>query len=370
MAARRERQRLRVIRSQPVERPHLYTVIMLPPSGADVNEFCNAFYDLESSSAIHFPKRQVQFYYHRLHWVFPSRRDERDWYRPERPQPSLQHSISSILDLIKEEALWVPRRNIFLGGVGEGMGVALAAFLTDGTGDFAGLIGLSGSLLMADTIVGSDDRQLAGATSLAAHMRIACQARVAYYPTKYGKLLKGEAASGRENLSRSRGDAILPYFSKLMGVTPADRQLPANRITPIMICNVASVDETFPASSGVRASQVLRQGMGLPSVVYKGISHGATPKEDIIGFIMENIRPGHKQGSGEDGLLKVEHMFSIEPDEPDDFVEPDELVEPDEFVEPYELSLSNSSESSSDSSDEFDEPDEPDESAGEGPSGS
>lgn len=61
---------LEIFRSQPIERPHLYTVIMLHPAGADVQEFCDTFHGLESPKIEHIAN-QVEAY-RRVHWIFPS----------------------------------------------------------------------------------------------------------------------------------------------------------------------------------------------------------------------------------------------------------------------------------------------------------
>lgn len=59
-------------------------------------------------------------------------------------QPDLQNSIDHVLAAIDREAKLVPRKNIFLCGFDQGMALALATFIVDGTGDFSGVIGLSG----------------------------------------------------------------------------------------------------------------------------------------------------------------------------------------------------------------------------------
>lgn len=56
----------------------------------------------------------------------------------------MRKSVNMILHVVAEQERQVPRNHIFLGGVGQGCAAALAAFLADGTGEFAGLIGLGG----------------------------------------------------------------------------------------------------------------------------------------------------------------------------------------------------------------------------------
>lgn len=225
-----------------------------------------------------------------------------------------------ILETIDEEAKYVPRKNIFLGGLGQGMGVALATFLVDGTGDFAGLIGLSGFLPMADLVAKTDDIKLA--ETLAAEIRVACKARAVYHPAQFGHLLVGSKVNGKAN-GETEGSLPPPpgvpdFFDKMM-----NPEHPLNRITPILIYNSYD-DETVPASAGLQAFRLLNRRMGL-SVLYRenlaGTTGPAQPvssvrgKADIVNFILDNMEfsVNNKERDGAGGLVEIKEMFLMEP---------------------------------------------------------
>lgn len=301
---------------------------MLHPAGAAVREFFNIIHGLESPK-VELPAEKAEAY-RCVHWIFPSgdfemplsTKDEeasktrRRWYDPQEPQPGLQIAIDMILGSIDEEAKYVPRTNIFLGGVGQGMGVALATFLVDGTGDFAGLIGLSGFLPMADLVGKIDDIKLAEAITV--EMRMACKARAMYHPASFGHLLVGSKANAEAEGSLPPSLGVPDFFGKM-----PNPEHPLNRITPILICNSYD-DETVPASAGLQAFQVLSRRMGL-SVSYRENLAGTTGptqpvcsvrgKADIIGFILDNMgfNVNDQERDGAGGLVEIKDMFLVQP---------------------------------------------------------
>lgn len=68
-------------------------------------------------------------------------------------QPDLENSINHVLAIVEEETQWYRMDDIFIGGIGQGFAVAAGAMLVDGTGDFAGLIGLRGWLPFSQQLI-------------------------------------------------------------------------------------------------------------------------------------------------------------------------------------------------------------------------
>lgn len=91
----------------------------------------------------------------------------------------LEVSIDGILNLIRNEQKSVRRHQIYIGGHGQGFAVAAAAFLVDGEGDFAGLIGLNGWLPHVSMIQGGSPHNF---------WRWVSNARALLHPTRFGSL--------------------------------------------------------------------------------------------------------------------------------------------------------------------------------------
>lgn len=141
--------------------PHLHTIIMLHGKGTTGHLFANELFSTQMTKILDRPT-SLDGQFNFIRWVFPDAPFPDDtegpgtkmWFnmtsraRPdddsETQQPGLQESIDRVLAVIDFEADLVPRKNIFLGGFDQGMGVALATFLVDGNADFSGFIGLSG----------------------------------------------------------------------------------------------------------------------------------------------------------------------------------------------------------------------------------
>lgn len=89
-----------------------------------------------------YPNHQSGVFNGREWFTMNSRTDPDD--NSEAQQPSLQGSLVRLRYFIEFEIDRVPAPNIFIGGLEQGMAMALAAFLSEGQGDYAGFIGLSG----------------------------------------------------------------------------------------------------------------------------------------------------------------------------------------------------------------------------------
>ncbi|KAI0479847.1 lysophospholipase II [Xylaria cf. heliscus] len=140
---------------------HTHTVIFLHGRDSNCEEFADEFFESEASEPIDQP-RTLRDLFPNIRWVFPSAptlqsqrfgTEMSQWFdmwsvenpaeRPELQQPGLHQSIEQILGVIKKEEMLVPRERIFLAGISQGFAIAIAAFLSDTSMTFAGLIGLS-----------------------------------------------------------------------------------------------------------------------------------------------------------------------------------------------------------------------------------
>ncbi|KAI1374780.1 lysophospholipase II [Hypoxylon crocopeplum] len=143
------------------EGPHTHTVIFLHGRDSDGKTFASEFFESEASEPAN-ELRTLLDLFPSIRWVVPtaptlhSERFETEcpqWFdmwsvehpeeRPELQQSGLQQSIEQILTIIKEEESLVARSKIFLCGISQGFATAIATFLAEKKGGFAGLIGLS-----------------------------------------------------------------------------------------------------------------------------------------------------------------------------------------------------------------------------------
>lgn len=200
---------------------------------------------------------------------------------PELQQPGLQVSIDRLLALVDQEAQLVPRKNIFLCGFDQGMAVALAAFLVDGTGDFSGVIGISGWAPFAGKITSEGDD-----ADEARGLPLVNRARGLYHPVKFGHLLE----SRQRAPDTPPPSATMPDLGEwgMNGLTTRPR---------ILICHSFD-DDVVAVKYGEQAWRLLEK-MGL-RVLYKENMAGATePKHwfalprcpnDISMFIRKNLQ--------------------------------------------------------------------------------
>lgn len=140
---------------------HTHTVIFLHGYGSNSEEFASELFECEASEPRGEP-RTLPDQLPSIRWVFPtapilrSTRFEMDmsiwfdvwaiWSPHEEPalqEEGLKRSVAEILDVVRSEEAHVPRDKIFLAGISQGFATAVAVFLAEGRGGFAGLVGLS-----------------------------------------------------------------------------------------------------------------------------------------------------------------------------------------------------------------------------------
>lgn len=150
----------------PAGHTHTHTVISLHGRDSTAKEFADELFESEASDEvagrISGPGRgrALPDLFPTIRWVFPAApviRSERfdthmsQWYdmwSVENPHEKsgaqmegLKVSIALLGDLVGKEEQRIPRDKIFLAGISQGFTTAVAAFLAEGKGGFAGLIG-------------------------------------------------------------------------------------------------------------------------------------------------------------------------------------------------------------------------------------
>jgi lysophospholipase-2 len=143
---------------------HTHTVIFLHGRDSTNDEVANELFESEVSVGYRDAKedqRTLPALLPTIRWVFPAAAllkserfgiDMSQWFdmwsvenpeeRPELQEGGLRRSVRAISEVIRAEEALVPRQNIFLAGISQGFATALATFLADGRGGFAGLVGL------------------------------------------------------------------------------------------------------------------------------------------------------------------------------------------------------------------------------------
>ncbi|KAI1091121.1 phospholipase/carboxylesterase [Rostrohypoxylon terebratum] len=135
---------------------HTHTVILLHDKGTSARKFSTQFLERKATEPTGEPQ-SLRDIFPTIRWVFPFAPseeiddDESQWYDiysmrypndgPEIQVSGLKQSMESILDIVEQEEVLVPRRNIFLGGIDQGFATAFATFVY-GEKDYAGLVGL------------------------------------------------------------------------------------------------------------------------------------------------------------------------------------------------------------------------------------
>ncbi|KAK7743185.1 hypothetical protein SLS53_004270 [Cytospora paraplurivora] len=149
-------------------RAHTHTVIFLHGRDSTAEEFAGELLESEASDEVagliagpdKAQTRTLPDLFPTVRWVFPvapiirSERFDTDmsqWFdmwsvenpneRSEVQAEGLKRSVALLGELIGMEGERVPKGRIFLAGISQGFVTALAAFLSDGDGGFAGLIG-------------------------------------------------------------------------------------------------------------------------------------------------------------------------------------------------------------------------------------
>ena len=145
---------------------HTHTIIFLHGRDSTAKEFADELFESEASTAGteriagSGTGRTLPDLFPTARWVFPTApmiRSERfdthmsqwfDMWSVEEPHErgdlqteGLEDSIALIGDIIGKEEQIIPRDKIFLAGISQGFVAALATFLADDRGGFAGLIG-------------------------------------------------------------------------------------------------------------------------------------------------------------------------------------------------------------------------------------
>lgn len=161
---------------------HTHTIIMLHGRDSTAAEFASELFESEASEPRDKP-RTLRNLLPTVRWVFPTARvlrsarfdtDMSQWFdmwstedpdeRPEMQLPGLRASASALGDTVREEERHVARGRIFVGGISQGIAVAVAAFFAEqgAWSGLGGMIGLCGWMPLRG-MVGDEDgsRQLA-----------------------------------------------------------------------------------------------------------------------------------------------------------------------------------------------------------------
>jgi len=123
--------------------PHTHTIILLHGRDSTAKEFADEFFECEATTNFkhpHVDKRLLPDLFPTVRWVFPQAEtlpSERfgneisQWFdmwttenpqeRPELQLPGLRRSVETILKVIAEEELILPRDRIVLGGISQGL---------------------------------------------------------------------------------------------------------------------------------------------------------------------------------------------------------------------------------------------------------
>ncbi|RKU40962.1 hypothetical protein DL546_003097 [Coniochaeta pulveracea] len=150
---------------------HSHTVILLHGRDSEAEEFASEFFESEVTGTGTQDDRTLLAQFPTIRWVFPqakrllSKRFDTEmsqWFdmwsveepqdRPEIQIPGLWSGVATVTRILEDEEQLVSRDHIFLGGISQGFATALATFLADGRGGFAGLCGFSSWLPLANAV--------------------------------------------------------------------------------------------------------------------------------------------------------------------------------------------------------------------------
>lgn len=143
---------------------HTHTIIFLHGRDSTSAEFADELFESEASEPKDKP-RTLRDLLPTVRWVFPTApllpsarfdTDMSQWFdmwstedpdeRPEIQLPGLRASVAALGDIVREQETRVPRSRIFVGGISQGIAVAVAAFFAeqDAWSGLGGIIGLCG----------------------------------------------------------------------------------------------------------------------------------------------------------------------------------------------------------------------------------
>lgn len=256
------------------ERTH--TVIFLHGRDSNAYEFAQELFESEISIDKAVPERDrtLPALFPTVRWVFPSApllHSERfdtpmsqwfDMWAVEDPEKKsglqakgLQESIRFLLKMIEKEEKLLPRNKIFLCGISQGFATALALFLGEGRGGFAGLIGLC-SWLPFSSQVEEAIRENKN------HLPLYSSLKELYYPESKEPLIKSE-----------------PTVAGL-------------RATPLFLGHALD-DNVVPLANGQRMKNDLSElGLHVEWNIYEDGGHWISEPEgmdDIVAFMSANL---------------------------------------------------------------------------------
>lgn len=161
---------------------HSHTIIFLHGRDSIAAEFASELFESEASEPTDKP-RTIRDLFPTVRWVFPTApvlrsarfdTDMSQWFdmwstedpdeRPEIQVPGLRASVSGLGDVVREEEKRVTRDKIFVGGISQGIAVAMAAFFAekDGWSGLGGIIGLCGWMPLRGMFDGENVREQLG----------------------------------------------------------------------------------------------------------------------------------------------------------------------------------------------------------------
>lgn len=114
---------------------HTHTIILLHGRDSEAEEFASEFFECEATGT----EQTLPNLFPTVRWVFPQANslhsgrfgiEMSQWFDmwsvedqqelAELQVPGLRSSVNRIAELIKQEELLIPRKNIFLGGISQG----------------------------------------------------------------------------------------------------------------------------------------------------------------------------------------------------------------------------------------------------------
>lgn len=162
---------------EPVEgHAHTHTIIFLHGRDSTSAEFASELFESEASQPKDKP-RTLRDLLPTVRWVFPTApvlrsarfdTDMSQWFdmwstedpneRPEIQLPGLRAGVAALGDVVREEEKVVTRGRIFVGGISQGIAVAVAAFFAEreAWSGLGGIIGLCGWMPLR-AMVGDED---------------------------------------------------------------------------------------------------------------------------------------------------------------------------------------------------------------------
>lgn len=161
---------------------HTHTIIFLHGRDSSAEEFASELFESEASEPRDKP-RTLRDLFPTVRWVFPTApllRSARfdtemsQWFdmwstedpdeRPEIQLPGLRASVSGLGDVVREEEKLVARERIFVGGISQGIAVAVAAFFAEHEAwcGLGGMIGLCGWMPLRGMVDARDEGEQLG----------------------------------------------------------------------------------------------------------------------------------------------------------------------------------------------------------------